>query len=257
MNIFRRLFIAINREIKIVTNPSFIFQSIFEPLIYLGIFAPLMGRVLSTVTYQGVDYNYIAFLLPGVLTLTAFTTGIRSGGSFRMEYNYGALAKLFSLPIRRSELYFSKMTGIIFQSWIEASILLIVGSILTSEILLSPLRILGIFLVTGGFSIIFAPLIILLSSVMKHSQAPVAIMTLVMMPLMMLSSVFYPAIGTGIISAIMRINPISHSAFLLRTCLLASVIEIPEVLISVLYLIAIGAVTLFSGLWGYSRTLED
>ncbi|RLF98759.1 hypothetical protein DRN58_06350 [Thermococci archaeon] len=257
MNIFRRLYVAVSREIRIVTSPSFVFQSIFEPLIYLGIFAPLMGRVLSTVTYQGIEYSYIAFLLPGILTLTAFTTGIRSGSSFRIEYSSGEIETLFSLPVRRSELYFSKMFGIVIQTWIETTILLVLGTILAEGLLLSPMRIVWIFLVTGGFCIIFAPIIILLSSIMKNSEAPMAIMTLIMMPLMMLSSVFYPVVGEGMLSTIMRINPISQAAHLLRTCLLVPSIEFFNVILPIIYLVLIGVVTTLSGLWAYSRALEN
>ena len=256
MNIFRRLYVAVSREIRIVTSPSFVFQSIFEPLIYLGIFAPLMGRVLSTVTYQGIEYSYIAFLLPGILTLTAFTTGIRSGSSFRIEYSSGEIETLFSLPVRRSELYFSKMFGIVIQTWIETTILLVLGTILAEGLLLSPMRIVWIFLVTGGFCIIFAPIIILLSSIMKNSEAPMA-MTLIMMPLMMLSSVFYPVVGEGMLSTIMRINPISQAAHLLRTCLLVPSIEFFNVILPIIYLVLIGVVTTLSGLWAYSRALEN
>ena len=118
----RDMFLIAMNEIKVtVRNPFWAFSGLFQPIIYLLLFGPLLNGVAGTRGFAG-SANAIQFFAPGLLVMNALFGAGFEGFTLRDKLDSGFLERLRVTPISRVAL----AMGFILQS----SVNLVVQSVL-------------------------------------------------------------------------------------------------------------------------------
>lgn len=86
-----------------MTNVGFVFWDLGVPLAYLLLFGTGFDRLLPTS-----QLDYIAFLLPGVIAMTAFSVAMNTAWGFFMDKDSGIFFELLTYPITRRQLLVGK-----------------------------------------------------------------------------------------------------------------------------------------------------
>lgn len=92
-----------------MTNIGFIFWDVGVPLAYLTLFGLGFNRMLpGSLTVDGQSLSYMAFLLPGVIAMTAFSVAMNTAWGFFMDKDSGIFYELLTYPITRRQLLIGK-----------------------------------------------------------------------------------------------------------------------------------------------------
>ncbi len=160
------------------------------PLLFIGFFAVGMENLVDTSQLQGADY--LAFITPGIIALTALTGAVNSGMTLLEEKIRGILKEYFVAPIpRMSILLASSMSGMA-KTLVQSAIILLVAMLF------------GAHLNTSAIGIVLALVFLLLyvvgfvgfsNGVAIRSKSIGGYHTLVFLlnlPLLFLSNALYP-----------------------------------------------------------------
>lgn len=92
-----------------MTNVGFVFWDLGVPLAYLLLFGTGFDRMLpASQLVDGQPFSYMAFLLPGVIAMTAFSVAMNTAWGFFMDKDSGIFFELLTYPITRRQLLIGK-----------------------------------------------------------------------------------------------------------------------------------------------------
>jgi ABC-type polysaccharide/polyol phosphate export permease len=92
-----------------MTNIGFVFWDVVVPLAYLLLFGTGFDRMLPvSMVVDGHPLSYTAFLLPGVIAMTAFSVAMNTAWGFFMDKDSGIFYELLTYPITRRQLLIGK-----------------------------------------------------------------------------------------------------------------------------------------------------
>lgn len=202
---------------RFVRFKSRILTTIIQPLFFLFI----LGAGFRNIAIPGMEStNYAHFFAPGVIAMTIMFSSMFTGISVLWDKQFGFLQEVLVAPISRFSIIIGRTLG-------GATTALIQGFIILAIIIAIGVPISGIFglLLTIVFMIIIAFTSVgfglILSSKMRDMQSFPLIMNLVVMPLLLVSSAFFPLKNLPYnVGYIARINPIFYMVDGLRGSLL-------------------------------------
>ncbi len=87
-----------------VRSPMEAAATLFMPVLWLVLFGVALESALGG-RLPGVDTNYIGFLAPGLVALTAMTAALFGGGTFFLEVDRGQARQYLAAPMARMEYY--------------------------------------------------------------------------------------------------------------------------------------------------------
>lgn len=209
------------RELKrFVGQKVRIIMTVIQPLIWLL----FVGNAMSGLTNNpfaarmlGVD-NYLTFMAPGVMIMTALFGGIFGGMSVVWDRRLGLLNKMLAAPISRAAIPLGKMLAAGLQSILQATIIAVIAMLLGVRFacgLPGFLLILGIiFLFSFGLSGVSLSL----AAMVKSHEALMAMVNFLTMPMMFASNAMFPAKAMPTwLQTIARWNPLSYAVEPVRT----------------------------------------
>jgi len=157
--------------------------------------------------------DYFSFMSVGIVSMIVVMTSMFSGMSIVWDRRLGFLGKVISTPVPRSAIIFSKIFSSSFRSMFQATIVLALAYVLGLQLsdTFTPLNIVGvyaaIFLISIGLSAIFLAFSIRSS----RMERPMQFASLITMPLMFASNVFFPVkLMPDWLQAIVNVNPITY-----------------------------------------------
>ncbi len=202
------------------------------PVLYLLAFGYGLGRGISI---EG--YNYIEFVIPGILALTAMTTAFNAAG-MKLHVDrlfYRCFDEMLMSPVSSFSIIVGKtLIGVV--RGLMSSAVLLAACFAFSPLLEFGLMFVPTLVVT---CFVFSFLGVLVALIAKSHQDMNVFMSLVLLPMSFLSGTFFSlsqvpeAIGT-----ILYFSPLTHSSL----CLRASTLGQPFPWLSLLILIGFGAV---------------
>lgn len=236
-----------------LSSPQNVILPILEPTLYLLIFGQVMTRVIPSVHYGGRDWDYMSFVLPGVLAMAAWHRGIHAGTPIYVDRMTGELESLFGLPVPRWLILTSNVGSMCFQATLYALALLGVSRMMGLMVLITPGRLfLGLSEVIV-FTLLVGMAFSSLCTLIVSQEAFNIISNVVILPVVFTSSAFYPLDSAPLwIKTVASVNPVNAAAGLLRATFLQypltpSVILLPLALsFTVTVLVSIVSVALFS-----------
>jgi len=202
---------------KLRHDPSQILIRSIQPALWLLVFGEVFTRLRAIPTGQ---YTYLQFMTPGVLAQSVMFVAIFYGINVVWERDTGLLNKLLSTPAPRSAIVMGKALSAGVRGIFQAIIVLILALILGINLLLSPLSILGVFLIIVLHGMCFSGLSMTVVSIFRTRERVMGIGQVITMPLFFASNAIYPvSLMPAWLKAIVIINPLTYIVDAMRSLL--------------------------------------
>ncbi|HEC80864.1 MAG TPA: multidrug ABC transporter permease [Thermoplasmatales archaeon] len=194
---------------RFIRSKSRITAMIVQPLFFLVI----LGLGLRSAILPGMSGDYVTFIAPGIVAMTILFSSMFTGVSVLWDKQFGFLQEVLVAPISRFSIIVGRTLGGATVALIQGFIILFIAvgiGIPTSDVfgLMSTL----VFMVLTAFTAVGFGLV--LASKMQDFQGFQIIMNLLIMPLLFLSSVFFPIASNpempDIIVKISYLNPMFY-----------------------------------------------
>ena len=185
------LLAVLNREMKIrATNLTFIFWDVAYPLAYLMVFGVAMEKAMGF-TVPGVDVDYNAFFLAGVLGMASFAIASNTAWSFFMDRDNGIFYEMLTYPMSRGEYLFGKVLFNIVVALVQALITVVLAGLLLGiplTLARIPLLFAAVSLGTAGWFFFYA----IFALKMRRNDAFNTVTSIFYFVFLFASSMFYP-----------------------------------------------------------------
>jgi ABC-2 type transport system permease protein len=206
-----------------ITNVGFVFWDLFVPVAYLTLFGTGFERALGTsFVMDGQPLDYRAYLLPGVIAMTAFSVAMNTAWGFFMDKDSGIFFELLTYPITRRQLLIGKVCFNVLLSVLGAFLAIVLGVLVMHVRIhwqLLPLTMLITMATTAGWFFLLSVFAIRL----RRMDAFNTFTSAAYIFLMFFSTMFYPiAELPGWFRLAARINPMTWQVDLLRFALLGT-----------------------------------
>lgn len=205
MKLLRDTYLIFERQLQLLLrNPVWVFVGVFQPVMYLLLFAPLLKPAL------GVRTNAQAYevFVPGLLVLLAIFGGLFQGFGLIAELRAGVIERSRVTPVSRIALLLGRslrdMVSLIAQAVIITLLALLFDlRVFVGYLLLAYLMLALISLMTSAVSYGVALLV-------KSEDALAPLMNTVAQPVLLLSGILLPlTFAPGWLQAIAAWNPFS------------------------------------------------
>jgi len=187
---------------------SRVIGSTIQPIVWLIFFGLGFSRTFRMMGPVG-GFEYLPFLVPGVVMMSVFFGSFMSGISVIWDREFGFLKEVLVAPVPRDATILGRALGDSTTSVIQGIVILMLASVLAPEIKLSgiPLVLISMLLV----SLSFTSLGIIIGSRMRSMEGFQLINTFLSMPILFLSGAFYPIQSMpGWMRAFAMINPLTY-----------------------------------------------
>lgn len=246
---FQAIYIMWLRQMKrFVRSKSRLVSSIVQPLFFLFI----LGSGFRVATFAGVD-DYLSFLAPGIIAMAILFSSMFTGISVLWDKQFGFLQEVLVAPVSRFSIIIGRTLG-------GATVALIQGFIILLIALGLGVKISGVFglLLTFIFMILIAFTAVgfglVIASKMEDFQGFQLIMNLLIMPLLFLSSAFFPVTANPTMKIISSFNPLFYMVDGLRGSLITATATVNPPLLDLLIVLVICIFMMSLGSYFFSKS---
>ena len=192
-----------------------ILMSVIQPMLWLV----LMGSNLAGLAkgaqaghMLGHSVNYLAFMTPGIMIMTALFGGVFGGMSVLWDRRLGFLNKMLAAPIHRAAIPLGKLAGLMVQSWIQVVVIVLVAMAMGVRIVTGVPGVIAMLLLASLFGIIMGGISLALAACITSMEALFAVTNFLTMPLMFTSNAMFPTRAMPIwMQHIAAVNPLSFA----------------------------------------------
>lgn len=196
-----------------------------QPVIFWVLFGAGLRGSFNPPEWAPAEMTYQEYFLPGIAALIVLFTSIFSTISIIEDRREGFLQGVLVAPIPRLSIVLGKLAGGTALAMLQAGLFLAVGPLL-AFIGLAPPMDLGVtpaaVAKTAGFLLLLSFSLTALGYCiawpMESTQGFHAIMSVLLMPMWLLSGAFFPA-GEGWLGWVIRLNPLTYGVAGLRRSL--------------------------------------
>jgi len=202
--------------------------------------------------------DYFTFVATGMLAVFALFQSMFGAIGVVFERRIGYLTRLLVAPIPRFSIFFSKVLGTMFRITVLSLILLTIAYIMGLQFKqdITVLDLFGAWLILMLLSLGLSAVFTGLAFNITNQEVLFALANLVNLPLMFSSSALFPIDQMpSWLKTIARVNPISHSADLIRYLLVGKSLDNP--LLSLIYLATLTIILLAIGYTLASRGMRE
>ena len=202
-----------HRQIKeYFRNKQRLIVSLVQPLLFLIAFGFGLGRSFETTN----GFDYIQYLLPGIVGMTIMMSSTMAGMSLIWDKKFGFLKETLVAPVSRTYLLFGRCLGVATTSVFQGIIVLFLGYFMGFRIFnlaMFPFILISMFFVALLFSLLGTTL----ASKFDDMQSFPSVMNFLMMPMMFLSGAFFSSENfPEILQFVVKVNPFNYCVNLLR-----------------------------------------
>lgn len=191
---------------RTIRNPMWILVNLFQPLLYLLLFAPLLdGLQLPGFTQSG-SLNYF---VPGVLVMIAFSAGF-FGLNILDDLRDGVVERLRVTPASRLALLLGMLLQDVLVFLVQCATLVVVATVMG----LRPdwtgvLPLFGLLALVGMTMVSFS---YALTLTIRDQGALAGMISTLTVPLLLLSGVLLPmTLAPDLLQALSKVNPFTHA----------------------------------------------
>ena len=216
-----------------------------QPAIWIIVVGNTFSGTQPLIQSVGFEGEYIEFMAPGVIILTAIFTSIFGGVNTLWDRRYGFMNKALTSPISRSSIALGKMFAISLIAALQASLILgialAIGVRFPDPIMIAPIMAIVIL-----FSLGFSGISVAVAATAKSQETFWGMINFLGLPLFMLSPALFPLeLLPDWLAFAAKLNPVTYTVLLVRE-MMTGVSEggVPAILsivvISVFVLIMVG-----------------
>ena len=183
------------REIKrYKKSRSGVLIRLIQPAIWIIVVGNIFSGTQPLIQSVGFEGEYIEFMAPGVIILTAIFTSIFGGVNTLWDRRYGFMNKALTSPISRS------------------AIALAIGVRFPNPIMIVPIMAIVIL-----FSLGFSGISVMVAATAKSQETFWGVINFLGMPLFMLSPALFPLeLLPNWLAVIAKLNPVTYTVLLVR-----------------------------------------
>ncbi len=164
---------------------------LIQPILWVVLFGVGMRSLMAeTIPNGGADY--MTFIVPGIVALTAVGGAIGGGSSWLNERLTGIVKEYLVAPIPRLSILMGNALSITTKVLLQSMIILIVGVLLGAQLGTNPLGWLGGFLLVAGYGIGFAGIALAVASKTDSFEGYHMMIFMLQLPLLFWSNSLYP-----------------------------------------------------------------
>ena len=175
---------------KALIHPEEIAGMLIQPILWVVLFGVGMRSLMGATVSNGNDY--MTFMVPGIVALTAVSAAIAGGSSWLNERLIGIVKEYLVAPIPRLSILMGNATSIVTKVLIQSIVILIVGLLMGAKLSNNPLGWLGGLLLIAGYGIGFSGFALAVASSTDSSEGYHMMIFLIQLPLLFLSNSLYP-----------------------------------------------------------------
>lgn len=225
---------------------------LLQPILWVVLFGVGMGALVRDV--GGSDY--LSFMLPGVLALTALGGAVGGGMALLDERLRGIMKEYLAAPIPRLSILMGNAASTITKALFQAAIILLVGALMGAHVTRNPLGWLALVVLLALFTLGFAGIALAFAARSHSIMGYHGLIFLFNLPVLFASNALYPLVSMpGWIKAIALANPTTYLIDALRALTFggSATIALP---------ISFGVIALFAALgvglalWSFRRAIR-
>ena len=189
---------------------------LIQPAIWIIVIGNTFSGTQPLIQSVGFQGEYIEFMAPGVIILTAIFTSIFGGVNTLWDRRYGFMNKALTSPISRSAIALGKMSAISLIAALQASLILgialAIGVTFPNPIMIAPIMAIVIL-----FSLGFSGISVMIAATAKSQETFWGMINFLGMPLFMLSPALFPLeLLPDWLAAVAKLNPVTYTVLLVR-----------------------------------------
>lgn len=211
-----------NADVFFKTWRTNFLPSVFEPLLYLVAMGLGFGGLVAGLTYAGQPIEYIRFLAPGLISISAMYGGFFecTYGSFvRMHYQK-TFDAIVATPVSLEDVIVGEIMWGASKSFINSTIVLTVitlmGWFLFPAIQFTSLTILLVPPLTFMAGLMFASIAMIFTALVPNIDSFNYPFFLLITPMFLFGGAFFPISQLGAAEPLAYILPLTHTSLLIR-----------------------------------------
>ncbi|MEU3453874.1 ABC transporter permease [Micromonospora sp. NPDC006766] len=205
MKLARDTWLIFQRQIQLLLrNPVWVFVGVFQPVMYLLLFAPLLTKALHVPT-QAEAYK---IFVPGLLVLLAIFGGLFQGFGLIAELRAGVIERSRVTPISRLALLLGRALRDVVSLIVQAIIITLLALLFDLRVFIGYLLL--AYLMLALISLMTAAVSYGVALKVKSEDALAPVMNTVAQPVLLLSGILLPLyLAPGWLQGIANYNPFS------------------------------------------------
>ncbi|MFB5610367.1 MAG: ABC transporter permease [Nitrosopumilaceae archaeon] len=189
---------------------------LIQPAIWIIVIGNTFAGTQPLIQSVGFEGEYIEFMAPGVVILTAIFTSIFGGVNTLWDRRYGFMNKALTSPVSRSSIALGKMLAISMIAALQASLILgiafAIGVSFPNFLVIAPIMAIVIL-----FSLGFSGISVMVAATAKSQETFWGIINFLGMPLFMLSPALFPLeLLPDWLATAAKLNPVTYTVLLVR-----------------------------------------
>ncbi|MTI67944.1 MAG: ABC transporter permease [Firmicutes bacterium] len=227
-------------------NPLSIVVTILQPLIWLVLYSTVAKQAMKNI---GVE-NYTAFILPGIIVLVTFSACSSSGFINFIMKSKGSFSRILIAPVKRSSIVLGQMLEAILLSFMEITLLFIIGLFFSVKIESGLIGITLMILLIFLTAFFISGLTYSISLFLPNEVIYETIMNAIVLPIFFLSSALFPMKNlSGGLAIVVKLNPFTHVINALRNLILRENIFIERIIPVILLFLIMCSISYVLALW--------
>ena len=189
---------------------------LIQPVVWIIVIGNTFAGTQPLIQAVGFDGEYIEFMTPGVIILTAIFTSIFGGVNTLWDRRYGFMNKALTSPISRSSIALGKMLAISLIAALQASLIIgiafAIGVSFPNFIVIVPIMAIVIL-----FSLGFSGISVMVAATAKSQETFWGIINFLGMPLFMISPALFPLeLLPDWLAVAAKLNPVTYTILPIR-----------------------------------------
>ncbi|NTU82952.1 MAG: ABC transporter permease [Chloroflexales bacterium] len=200
--------------VKFLRNREELIGLALQSVLWVVLFGVGMRGMISQV--EGSDY--MSYILPGIVALSALGGAVGGGMVMLDERLRGILKEYLAAPIPRLSILLGSATSTATKAMAQAAIMLVVGVLMGARLAINPLGWLASLLLLAVFAIGFSGLALAVAAVSRSIAGYHGMIFLFNLPLLFASNALYPlTVLPGWMKVIVLLNPTTYLIDAVRT----------------------------------------
>jgi ABC-2 type transport system permease protein len=205
MNVLKDTWYIMLRDLRTrIRMPIFIFMSLSQPILFLLLFPEIFKSIMPG------GSSYLQFFTPGILVMTGLFSATFSGMSMIVDMDTGILSRMLATPVTRVSIILGRVIAAVVVILAQAVVMLVIAVIMGVDIKTGFGGVLLALLLVGLLGLALSAFSNGLAILLKRQESLMAVVNLITMPLMFLSTMMMP-IDSGWINTVRQFNPIDYT----------------------------------------------
>ncbi|GAK05799.1 ABC transporter, permease protein [Geomicrobium sp. JCM 19037] len=205
--------------LKFFKDRARLFGSMTMPVLLLIVFGVGMGgsmeSLMSSAVGGDLEFNYVEFIFPGIVSMTLLMTSVFSSLSIIQDRDFGYMREILVSPVSRVNIAIGKMLDSATVAFMQGLMLFILMPVLGVSI-----DLVSFFLVLPVMFLLactFASLGLLVASILKSTQAFQLVVNALVMPMIFLSGALFPLNNMPAwVDFLVTLNPVTYGVDLMK-----------------------------------------